>query len=73
MLRQLTFCFAVFMLSGCHTPEPLEGDAEHVTVALADDAETVAATHCRMFGKLEQFRSMDTLRRTAMFDCVTRR
>jgi hypothetical protein len=37
------------------------------------DAETVAALHCRMFGKFEQFRSMDTIRQTALFDCVTRR
>lgn len=54
-------------------PAPLEGDAEHVTVSLATDPETVAAARCRMFGKLGQFRNMDSVRQTAMFDCVTRR
>jgi hypothetical protein len=29
--------------------------------------------HCRMFGKMERFRSMDTIHQTAMFDCVAQR
>ena len=73
MFRLLTLVLALSALSACHTPVPLEGDAEHVTVSLAGDAENTAAVHCRMFGKMEQFRSMDTSRQTAMFDCVARR
>ena len=72
MLRRVIIVFAAVSITACHTSAPIEGDADHVTVSL-DGAEAVAAGYCRMFGKLEQFRNMDTLRQTAMFDCVTRR
>jgi hypothetical protein len=73
MLCRATLLAATLALSACQTPLPLEGDDQHVTVSLAGDAESVAAVHCRMFGKQEQFRSMDIVRQTAMFDCVARR
>jgi len=73
MFGRGSFALACLVLTACHTPTPLEGDAEHVTVSLLDDAESVAAVYCRMFGKFEQFRNMDTVHQTAMFDCVTMR
>ena len=72
MSSRLLLVVPLAMLAACQTPAPLEGDADHVTVKL-DGAEMVAANYCRMFGKLEQFRTMDAVRQTAMFDCVTRR